>query len=76
MGPANDHQAQADMYAEFFRGLLDVDLFQIYKLWTSWFQRRGFLSFSDYKSIGGIDPRGVVNSGPRDLIGRIYVQDY
>ena len=35
-----------------------------------------FLSFSHYKSMGAIDPRGVANKDPRGMVGRIYVGDH
>ena len=40
---------------------------------TSWFQRRYFLCFSHYNSMGVIDPQGVASLDSRGLIGRIYV---
>ena len=35
-----------------------------------------FLSFSHYKSMGAIDPRGVASLDPRGLIGMTYVGDH
>ena len=35
-----------------------------------------FLSFSNYKSVGANEPRGVVSLETRGLIGRIYVGDH
>ena len=58
------------------RGPLNIATYKIYKLWASWFQRRGFLSFSHYKALGDNDPRCVASLGPRGLIGRIYVGDH
>ena len=40
------------------------------------FREEDFLSFSQYKSMRGNDPRGVTSLGPRDLIGRINVRDH
>ena len=34
-----------------------------------------FLSFSYCKSMGANEPQGMASSGPRGLIGRIYVGD-
>ena len=43
--------------------LQDIALYQIYKLWASWFQKRGFLKlFSHYKSMGAICCHGNQNS--------------
>ena len=44
---------------------------QLYKLWASRFLR----SFSHYKSMGAINPPGMVRLGSRGLTGRIYVGD-
>ena len=38
-------------------------------------EKKIFLSFSHYKTMGTNDPRGVASLGPRGLIGRIYVGD-
>ena len=44
---------------------LNIAMYKIYKLWSSWFQRRiFFLFFSHYKSMGANDPQGVANLGP------------
>ena len=40
------------------------------------FREEDFLSFSQYKSMGNNDPRGVANLNPRGLTGRIYVGDH
>ena len=37
------------------------------------FRDKDFLCFSNYKSMGAIDHRGVASFDPRGLIGRIYV---
>ena len=37
------------------------------------FREDDFLSFSNYKSVGANDPRGMASLDPRGLIGRIYV---
>ena len=39
-------------------------------------EKKIFLRFSHYKSMGGNDPRGVSSLGPSGLIGRIYVGDH
>ena len=36
-------------------------------------EKNFFLCFSNYKSMGAYDPRGVANLDPRGMIGRIYV---
>ena len=38
-------------------------------------EKKIFLSFSHYKSMGANAPRGVASLDPRGLIGRIYVGD-
>ena len=53
-------------------GPLNIPTNQIYKLWTSWFQRRTFF----YKSKGVHYPLGSGHFGPRILIGMIYVGDH
>ena len=35
-----------------------------------------FLSFYHYKSVGANDPWGVASLDPRGLIGRIYIGDH
>ena len=40
------------------------------------FREEDFLSFFHYKSMGGNEPRGVVNFDPRGMVGRIYVGDH
>ena len=62
-------------WQDLYRGPLNIATYYIYTLWVSWFQRRRFLSFSHYKSIGANDPRGVASLGTRGLIGRIFVGD-
>ena len=39
-------------------------------------EKKIFLCFSHYKSMGANDPWGVASLGPRGLIGRIYVGDH
>ena len=39
-------------------------------------EKKIFLRFSHYKSMGANDSRGVASLGPRGLIGRIYVGDH
>ena len=39
-------------------------------------EKKIFLRFSHYKSMGANDPRGLANLDPRGLIGRIYVEDH
>ena len=39
-------------------------------------EKKIFLSFSHYKSMGANDTRGVAILDPRGLIGRIYVRDH
>ena len=39
-------------------------------------EKKIFLSFSHYKSMGANDPPGVASLDPRGLIGRIYVGDH
>ena len=39
-------------------------------------EKKIFLRFSHYKSMGANDPQDVANLDPRGLIGRIYVGDY
>ena len=39
-----------------------------------WFQRRR--SFSHFKSMRAVEPRGVANLDPRGMVGRIYVGDH
>ena len=39
-------------------------------------EKKIFLSFSHYKSMGDNDPQGMASLGPRGLIGRIYVGDH
>ena len=53
------------------KGPLNIATYKIYKLWASWFQRRKFLSFSHYKSMGANDPQDVANLGPKGFICRI-----
>ena len=36
-------------------------------------EKKIFLRFSHYKSMGANDPRGMANLDPRGLIGRVYV---
>ena len=38
-------------------------------------EKKFFLNFSHYKSMGANDPKGVASLGPGGLIGRIYVGD-
>ena len=40
------------------------------------FREEDFLSFSHYKSIGAIDPRGMASLDLRGLIGRSYLVDH
>ena len=40
------------------------------------FREEDFVSFSHYKSMGGIDPWSAASLGPRGLIGRIYEGDH
>ena len=40
---------------------------------TSWFQK---ICYSNYKSMGVIDPQGVASLDSRGLIGRIYVVEH
>ena len=37
-------------------------------------EKKIFLRFSYFKSMGANDPRGVANFDPRGMIGRIYVE--
>ena len=39
-------------------------------------EKKIFLSFSHYKPMRANDPRGVANSDPRGMVGRIYVGDH
>ena len=39
-------------------------------------EKKIFLSFSHYKSMGANDPRNMASLDPRGLIGRIYVGDH
>ena len=39
-------------------------------------EKKIFLRFFHYKSLGANDPRGVASLGSRDLIGSIYVADH
>ena len=39
-------------------------------------EKKIFLSFSHYKSVGAYDPRGVASLDPRGMIGRIYVGEH
>ena len=39
-------------------------------------EKKIFLSFFNYKSMGANDPRGIASLDPRGLIGRIYVGDH
>ena len=39
-------------------------------------EKKIFLSFSQYKSMGANYLRGVASLGPRGLTGRIYVGDH
>ena len=39
-------------------------------------EKKIFLGFSYYKSMGANDPWGMASLGPRSLIGRIYVGDH
>ena len=39
-------------------------------------EKKIFLSFSHYKSMGANDPQGVASLDPRGLICRIYVGDH
>ena len=36
-------------------------------------EKKNFLSFSHYKSMGANDPRGMASLDPRGMVGRIYV---
>ena len=40
------------------------------------FREEDFLSFSNYKSVGANDHRGMANLNPRGMFGRIYVGDH
>ena len=40
------------------------------------FRKENFLSFSHNKFMGDNEHRGVANSNPRGMIGRIYVGDH
>ena len=58
-------------------GPLDIVTYQIYKLWTSWFQRRRLrVVFFHYKSLETLDTWGGASLDSRGLIGRIYVGDH
>ena len=39
-------------------------------------EKKFFLSFSHYKSMGANDFPGADNLDPRGMVGRIYVEDY
>ena len=39
-------------------------------------EKKIFLRFSHYKSIGSNDPQGMASLDPRGFIGRIYVGDH
>ena len=39
-------------------------------------ERKIFLSFSHYKSMGDNDPQGMASLDPRGLTGRIYVGNH
>ena len=39
-------------------------------------EKKIFLSFSHYKSMGANDPKCVASLGPRGLTGRIHVGDH
>ena len=39
-------------------------------------EKKIFLSFSHYKTMGANDTQGVASFGPRGLIGRIFVGDH
>ena len=39
-------------------------------------EKKIFLSFSHYKSIGANNPRDVANLDPMGMVGRIYVGDH
>ena len=39
-------------------------------------EKKIFLRFSHYKSMGANEPRGMANLDPRGFIGRIYVGDH
>ena len=82
-GVANlDPSAMADMI--YVRDHLTLLNTKIYKLWASWFKRRFFLFFSNYKSMqtlgtqewGQFGPRSGASLDPRSLIGGIYVRDH
>ena len=55
------------------RGPLDISTNLMFKLWASLFQKIFFLKISHCKSLGAIDPWGVVSLNPR---GMIYVGDH
>ena len=40
------------------------------------FKEEDLLIFSNYKSMGANEPRGVFSLDPRGLIGRVYVGDH
>ena len=59
------------------RGPLNIATYYMYQLWASMVsEKKIFLSFFHYKSMGANNPRGVARLGPRGLIGRIYVGDH
>ena len=39
-------------------------------------EKKIFLRFAHYKSMGTNDPQGIANLDPRGFIGRIYVGDH
>ena len=39
-------------------------------------EKKIFLRFTNYKSMGDNDPWGMANLDPRGFIGRIYVGDH
>ena len=44
--------------------------------WSCGFGEEDFLCFSHCKSMGANDPRGGAIFDPRNMIGRIYIEDY
>ena len=39
-------------------------------------EKKAFLGFSHFKSMGANDPWGTANLDPRVMVGRIYVGDH
>ena len=39
-------------------------------------EKKIFLSFSHYKSMGANDPQGVANLNPRGMVGSIYLGNH